>query len=209
MKNPHWHYFSALSEDVERTARFVEPTPDNFKTYSIEFARLYLAIGSEIDVVAKLLCHKADPLAKLNGIDSYRPVILAKYGDFPEVEVSVPLGELSLTPWKEWRNGANPGWWGQYNGVKHERDKYFKEANLQNTLNALGGLLVVVGYLYAEELRDCYSPPSQHFIRFSTKYHSGTSLGPTGSLAGFRLPGIPRPESLLKALKASGITPGE
>ena len=59
MKHSHWHYSVALSEDVERTARFVEPAADNFKTYSIEFARLYLATGSEIDVVAKLLCEKA------------------------------------------------------------------------------------------------------------------------------------------------------
>ena len=148
----------------------MEPARENFSTYSIEFARLYLAIGSEIDVVSKLLCHKANPRIKPKGINNYRPVIVAKYPDFPEVEVIVSRSELSLTPWKEWRNGTNPPWWWHYNEVKHERDKHFKEATLENTLNALGGLLVAVGYLYAEDLRDCYLPTSRNLIGFGTKY---------------------------------------
>jgi hypothetical protein len=207
MKHPHWYYFATLSEDVQRTARFVEPTPANFPTYSIEFARLYLAICSEIDVVVKLLCHQANNEAKVKGIDSYRPIILAKFPDFPSVEVSIPQNELLLTPWKQWLSGNNPDWWKQHNNVKHQRDSYYHEANLANTLNALGGLFISVGYLYAEDLRDCFLPPLQHFIGFSSKYFSGSSLGPKGSLTGFRLPGIPRSESQLNTLKRMGITP--
>jgi len=189
---------------VERTARFVEPTQENFKTYSIEFVRLYLAIGSEVDVVAKLLCAKAGSTKKLERIDSYRPIILAKHPDFPQVEVNISRGELSLTPWKDWSKGLNPNWWRQYNNVKHERDKYFKEANLENTLDALGGLWVAIGYLYAEELRDHNLPQSQNFIRFSTKYWCGSGLGAKGSTVGFQLPGIAKSESLLRAEKAAG-----
>ena len=207
MKHAHWHYFAALSEDVQGISRYVEPTQANFKTYSIELARLYLSICSEIDVVVKLLCHKANPVAKLNGINSYRP-ILAKYQDFPSVEVRIPRAELLLIPWQEWRNGKNPTWWGQYNEVKHERDKFFYQANLENTLNALAGLLVSVGYLYAEDLRDHYLPLSQNFMGFSTKYYSGSTVaGPNGPITAFRLPGIPRSDNDLKSLKRHGISP--
>jgi len=208
MKQPHWHYFVALSEEVQRTARYVEPTQENFKTYSVEFARLYLAICSEIDVVSKLLCHKANPAAKLNGINSYRPIIVAKFQDFPSVEVRIPQSELLIIPWGDWRNGKNPTWWGQHNKVKHERDKFFYEANLENTLNALAGLLVSVGYLYAEDLRDHHLPLAQNFIGFSTKYYSGSTFaGPNGPITAFRLPGIPRSDNDLKSLKRHGISP--
>jgi hypothetical protein len=209
MKHPHWYYFAALSEDVQRTARFVEPIQDNFKTYSIEFARLYLAICSEIDVIAKLLCHQVNPQAPVKRIDDYRPVILAKYPDFPLVEVNFQQSELLLTPWEQWGNGKNPAWWGRHNNVKHQRDKFYHEANLENTLNALGGLYISVGYLYADDLRDCCLPPLQHFVGFGAKYFSGSSFGPKGTITGFRLPGIPRSKSQLKALKEMGVTPSQ
>src|SRR5258706_6908262 len=152
MKHPHWHYFVTLCEDMEHTVRFVEPAPDNFGTYSTEYARLYLAIGSEIDVVAKLLCTSVNPSASLNGINSYRKIILIKYPTLPEVEVTVPRSEISLMPWKEWLGDTNPNWWSLYNGVKHERNKHFKDANLENALSALAGLLVLLGYLYSDDL---------------------------------------------------------
>ncbi len=192
MKHPYWHYFVALCEDVEKASRFVEPTPENFKTYSVEYARLYLAIGSEIDVVAKMLCKKIDPNARLHGITTYQPVIVGRYPDMPDVEVTVPRNDFSFTPWKDWRSGASPDWWKHYNGVKHERDKNFKEANLGNTPNALGGLLIVVGYLYADDLADCRFSPSGNFIRFDKKYFSGKSMGERGFNTGYRLPGVPK-----------------
>jgi hypothetical protein len=86
VKHLHWYYFDALSEDLDRTARFVEPTKDNFKAFSIEFARLYLAIGSEIDAVAKPICAKACCKKAPHGIDRYRPAILENHPSFPEVE---------------------------------------------------------------------------------------------------------------------------
>ena len=202
MKHPHWYYFAALSDDLEKTVRFVEPTPDNFKTYSVEFARLYLAIGSEIDVVAKLLCNAVDPNAKLGGINTYRDVILKGFPQVPDVELTATRSEVSLVPWKDWSAGTNPSWWACYNGVKHERDTHFRDANLENTLNALAGLMVLVGYLYAEDLRDNLVPiTSAGFIRYSQKYFSGSGMGPRGFVMSYRLPGIPQSKALLEALK--------
>lgn len=192
LDHSYWHYFVALCNDVERTARFVEPTEDNFKTYSIEFARLILAIGSEIDVVAKLLCKAIDPNSKASRINHYLEVILTKYPDLPKVEIVIPRSDLSLTPWKEWQKGENPNWWKQYNGVKHERNENFSEANMVNMLNSLGGLLVLLGYYYADDLMDCRMAPPLNFIRFCGKYYSGSSMGERGYNTGYRLPGMPK-----------------
>jgi len=50
---------------------------------------------------------------------------------------------------------VNPPWWKGYNSVKHERSKYYSEANLGNVLESAAGLLVLLVYfhqpvLYAE-----------------------------------------------------------
>lgn len=190
MKHPHWHYFVTLCEDLEKTSRFVEPTPDNFKTYSIEYARLYLAIASEVDVVAKLLCEKINQTAKRGNIDEYRAVILGAYPGFADIQVVIPRYDISLIPWKDWRSGSNPDWWRKHNEVKHERNKAFKDANMENTLNALGGLLVLVGYLYAEDLQKQQVVPTGNFVQLDSQYYCGVSLGHRGNIAGFRLPGI-------------------
>ena len=53
-----------------------------------------------------------------------------------------------MKPWINWSENKNPNWWKSYNNVKHQRNDYFNEANLQNTLNAFGALLLTVVYYY-------------------------------------------------------------
>jgi len=57
----YWQFFATIDEDLHELSRFVEIHPDNFMTFSARLLRLYLAIGSEVDVVAKLLCLQIDP----------------------------------------------------------------------------------------------------------------------------------------------------
>ena len=42
--HPHWQYFIAIMRILERTGRYVEIAPANFKTYFIEFARIYFKV---------------------------------------------------------------------------------------------------------------------------------------------------------------------
>lgn len=192
MKYPHWEYLVAICEDVERTARFVEPVTENFRTFSIEFVRLYLAIGSEIDVVAKLLCKKIQPNCKLsNSIDSYRPVICTAYPKLPDLPVHIPRHGIELHPWREWNSNKNPPWWQSYNAVKHERNAFFSHANLGNTFNALAGLLIMTGYLYGEALENSELQSPSKLMKFPREYWSGAAMGEDYK-AGYRLPGIPK-----------------
>ena len=48
--------------------------------FSVELVRLYLAIGSEIDVVLKELCKKINPKSKAIKINEYKETIT------PEIE---------------------------------------------------------------------------------------------------------------------------
>jgi hypothetical protein len=54
-----------------------------------------------------------------------------------------------LTPWQNWQEAqgnASPDWWESHQKVKHQRDQYFKEANLGNVLKSAAGLLVLLVY---------------------------------------------------------------
>jgi hypothetical protein len=139
--NTHWNYFLALDRDMEVLSRYVELAPPNFATYSIELAHLLIAAASEVDVLCKLLCAHYDSAVPRNNINDYRAVITTEIPDFHTVTVEVPRYALILKPWDNWQGTNSPDWWRSHNRVKHERDAYFAEATVHNTLNALGALL--------------------------------------------------------------------
>lgn len=53
-------------------------------------------------------------------------------------------GRQIITPFKPCNPKTKaPDWWDIYNGLKHNLGVNFKEANLKNTLNALGGAFLL------------------------------------------------------------------
>ncbi|WP_157954220.1 hypothetical protein [Saccharospirillum mangrovi] len=118
-------------------SRYIDLDESNFNVHSIQLAHLLLAIGSEIDITLKKICSYLDP-KKTKNIDQYKK-ILKDHRAFSESIELVKTGYL-FEPWSDWKEDNNPTWWKSYNNIKHNRDKYFKEANLGNVLNALGGL---------------------------------------------------------------------
>jgi hypothetical protein len=157
----HWNYFLALERDLEAASRYVEFTPNNYETYSIELAHLLFAAASEADVIAKLLCQQLDPQQSPWNIDGYKPIITTDIPTIATENVFVPRYGLMLTPWDQWSKNdgqqPHPDWWSGHNKVKHQRDAYFKLATLHNALNAMGGLLVLAFHYYRYALA---VPPS-------------------------------------------------
>jgi hypothetical protein len=148
----YWQYFLAIETSLHETTRYVELTSNNYKTYSIEFARILLSASSEVDVLCKLLCEKIDITKRNKNMDDYRNIITEKYPNFYSMKVLVPRYGIELTPWERWENQENPGWWKSYNKVKHNRNDNFQDANLENTLVAVAGLFCLVLYYYQQEL---------------------------------------------------------
>jgi len=66
------------------------------------------------------------------------------YTGFDSFEITVPRYGLVMKPWEAWGKGQNPSWWRSHNNIKHERNLYFGEANLENALNAVAGLFCLV-----------------------------------------------------------------
>lgn len=139
---PHWQYLVTLDSDLKQVSRYVEITRDNFSTFSIEFVRLLLSAGSEIDVVAKILCEKIDPSKdyERGNINVYRSTILGSLPNFHSAVIDIPQSPLELKPWEDWGQNLTPCWWTIHNKVKHQRDRYYQHANLKNTIYAIAGL---------------------------------------------------------------------
>jgi len=148
----HWNYYVALERDLEILSRYVEFCEDNFSVYSVELAHLLFAASSEVDVVAKLICEQISPAESRENIGEYKAILLPALPDLTSTEVYVPRYGLSFKPWSNWDGPQNPDWWRSYNKVKHERDAYFHQATLKNSLNALGALLLLTYHYYSREL---------------------------------------------------------
>ncbi len=150
--NLHWNYFIALENDLAQVSRYIEFCESNLPVFSIELAHLLLAAASEVDVMAKCVCALVDPRSKPGNIKQYENVLkkAAQRGqilDLATVKVLVPRYGMDFKPWENWAKNQTPNWWKSYNYVKHERNKYFNEATLQHTLNAMGALLIL-NYIY-------------------------------------------------------------
>lgn len=147
----HWNYFLALDDDAAKFSRYVEFSGSNFKTYSIELARILMAASSEVDVVAKLLCKKIDSNKKADNITNYRKTIMGAFPRVATFKMLIPRFGLSFTPWKNWKSGKSPDWWQDYNSVKHNRNINYEKANLSNVLNSIAALFILLLYYYQEE----------------------------------------------------------
>lgn len=172
MRVPHWQFFESVDDELHSLSRIIEFAPENFGAFSVHLVRLYLAICSEIDVVAKLLCERINPTAMSRNIDDYRDLVTSRFPGFAVLHIEMPSHELDFQPWLAWTTGANPGWWRSYNNVKHERSKYFRDANLGNVLDSAAGLLVLLVYFYQPELYDKHQliQPDFRTMRVESRY---------------------------------------
>jgi hypothetical protein len=94
----HWNYFLALERDLEVASRYVEFDKANFKTYSIELARLLFAAASEVDVLAKALCALFVPSAQPADMDEYRVRLVEHLPKLMDMEAVIPRYGLSFAP---------------------------------------------------------------------------------------------------------------
>ncbi|TPN63608.1 hypothetical protein FJ986_23455 [Mesorhizobium sp. B1-1-1] len=147
-----WHYFLSLERDFERTLDYVELAEENHKAYSNEYAKLLLLVGSEVDIVAKILCKDINAASTASNILHYQTEICARFAGMHTIEIDIPRYRMSVLPWLDWGNTplSSPGWWRSYNNVKHGRDANFNEASQGNVTAALCGLLALHLYIHRD-----------------------------------------------------------
>jgi hypothetical protein len=148
----YWDYYLTIERDIIETTRFVEFVPTNYSCYSIEFARIIMSAGTELDMVFKQLCEKIDPNTTADNINNYYDVVIPVFPNIINIQRYIRGYELLLKPFDGWTKGNNPCWWTHgYNKIKHERNTYFNKATLENAINIVSGLSIVLFLFYKLE----------------------------------------------------------
>ncbi len=149
-----WNYFLTIEEDFIKTIPFVEPSKDNFDTYSTQYAKILLAAASETDTILKRLCKAIDPSCKKRSEQSYREFLVKEHKvPLYAAKTKILQYNLSSAPWEsyEFEKPETPDWWTAYNKVKHHLDKGFEKATLKNALCSICGLFVSILFLSEKE----------------------------------------------------------
>lgn len=160
----YWGYYISLEDEFNKIY-------SNSNVDKYDEVRLYLAIGSEIDVVFKTICQLFNSVYDGDNINAHKSEI-QKYiddGDWDDYHAEVQCKSgAALKPWDD------TSWWTDYNHVKHKRtcidktgDLYFSHANKSNIMEALAALYILErslfvymeGYLFYDytEMHNCHS----------------------------------------------------
>ncbi|WP_367209586.1 hypothetical protein [Sphingobacterium sp. R2] len=100
----------------------------------------------------KQFCKLIEPNSNPNNINDYKTIILSSGSDIVNQKISINRYGLEYKPFENWiTNGENPIWWKSHNNVKHNRNEYYYQANLQNVINSVGALLLVNIYFYEKQ----------------------------------------------------------
>ncbi|MBQ3409667.1 MAG: hypothetical protein IJH12_10770 [Clostridia bacterium] len=152
--NIYWNNYILIEKEFRETSKYVTLSDDNYDTYSTEYIKLLLQIGSEVDVLLKDFCSYIDKSFCGENMNEYRDCISTSYKDLFQQKVRVIHMKKDIEPWDAMLKQQPIGWWTAYNKVKHERNQTntidgitktsYKFANLRNTLMALGGLYQIL-----------------------------------------------------------------
>ena len=139
--------YKLIEKDLLRLFEYVEPTDDNLKTYSHRTYELLLRAATEFETNCKRILESNEyekngnltikdyfKINESSKLEEYRVSLTAWYPEKKE-----------LSPFREWAGGCHSlSWYRSYNNVKHDRNRNFREASLENVLCAIGGLRVVL-----------------------------------------------------------------
>lgn len=154
MTSIHWNYFIAIEEDLKNLFRYIEPVTNNFKTYSIETAKILMTATQEVDVLLRAIGKEYGKT--LETIDEHYNLMKREHKQIFDVTVTLRNHSIRLKPFKNWKEieikgrktKVTPAWWQANNDIKHNRDTSFHMAKLINTINAVGALLLLNIYYH-------------------------------------------------------------
>lgn len=171
--------YQLLEQDLIKTFDYVDPVAQNSKTYSHRYYEIILRAGTEFENVCKqilLLNGFTDSQLENTNIEDYFEIVKEfELFDYcfssPLInDWSIPgLTGSNVSPYMMW-NGCNTygdvvsnyqssnlnHWYQIYNKVKHNRDKNFELANLENTIFSVVALGILLCSQYGMETFDPY-----------------------------------------------------
>jgi len=175
------HYvraFLLILEDLKKLFEYIEPSSESLTTFSFRIHELLMRTCIEIEANFKAILteNTYTPNTNSYGDDIYNISIyklINKTHHLSSYQVTLPIwnGEIKIfEPFKNWSKDDTTqqrlNWWKAYNESKHNRHEKFKDANLENLLNAISALLI----LLASQFKDIDFLPKN-----STRITAGSS----------------------------------
>lgn len=148
----YWKQYQLLEKEFLLTDDYVSIDKDNYDTFSNQYLKLLLAICSEMDSIAEVLCTKDDENEKVPfGIKNKLDKLVDKFPNMKKYRINTkyPYDIKNITPLDKFSDSISD-WWRAYNDIKHKRSKCneagrynYTKANLKNVLFALAGLYIL------------------------------------------------------------------
>jgi hypothetical protein len=138
-----------LEHDLKKILSFIEPTQDNFKTYSHQLYALFIRACMEFEAGCKMILienkykfeKKKNPTIHIY----YEIHNFSNYKSINTYLVRLHMSEdIDLKPLESWKEDKGPDWYQAYNDVKHSRVLNFSKANLLNVLNAVAAVFILL-----------------------------------------------------------------
>lgn len=144
-----WKHYLKYEKNLIQMFDYVEFEAANFSTYSSEFMRLLLSIGSEFDNALRAIYGFQD--TERTTISNYASAVLSRYPNITSQKVCVKNRSIVLQPFSGWsvdKAAQSLDFWKAYNDVKHDRIKNYQMASLKNVVNALAALFIIEMFEY-------------------------------------------------------------
>lgn len=150
----------ALQDQLEKICRVIHPTQKNFDAFGHDIRNLLILACTEVEAQWKgvLTANGAMGESTNDYVKLAQPMRLADF----EVSFSYYPWLTAFKPFDGWSSSAPTKslvWYDAYNKVKHDGEKEFEQATLQNAFQAICGCVVMMyaqfgqsGYKYRETL---------------------------------------------------------
>ena len=139
-----------IQNDFLEMLNYIDPDDDNLKCFSHRIYELFLRASTEFESNCKaILCGNGYKKVRGNDFnikDYYKINKACKLSEYIAYFDTWNNHPLEIKPFQEWESSSYQPlpWYRNYNLVKHDRSKKFKEANLENLIKAISSLYVVL-----------------------------------------------------------------
>jgi hypothetical protein len=150
------HYiraFRVLQKDLLELFDYVEPADKNKECYSYRIHELHTRACIEVEANCKAILSENGYVKASGGdwnISDYKKLNPTHHLSSFQVRLPIWNGsENPRTPFAEWNTGNSLTWYKAYNSAKHSRHENFDQSNLRNMLDAMCGLVALLGSQFA------------------------------------------------------------
>jgi hypothetical protein len=138
--------FMLIQKDLLELFGYVEPADVNLNCYSYRIHELHTRTCIEIEANCKAILSENGYIRNRDwNMNDYKKLNLTHR--LSSYQIKLPLwygNESPRRPFSAWAAGGPLPWYQAYNQTKHDRHENFEDANFENLLNAVSGLVALL-----------------------------------------------------------------